>query len=124
VLCAEGAWSVMPVLQVNDRTIALDDEGYLVNFQDWDEEVACELAARSDVGELSAESISMLKFIRDHYRVFNFFPIVNSICRNIHAPKNCVSEKFFNPLIAWKIAGLPHPEEPIISLLEAGQSPG
>ncbi len=114
----------MPVMQVNDRTIALDDEGYLVNFQDWDEEVACELAARLDVGKLGAESISMLKFIRDHYRVFNFFPIVNSICRNIHAPKNCVSEKFFNPLIAWKIAGLPHPEEPIISLLEAGQSPG
>jgi hypothetical protein len=35
-----------------------------------------------------------------------------------------VSEKFFNPLIAWKIAGLPHPEDPVISLLEAGQSPG
>jgi TusE/DsrC/DsvC family sulfur relay protein len=114
----------MPILQVKQRTIAMDDEGYLVKFEDWDEEVARELAARSDVGELTPESIAMLKFIRDHYRVYNFFPIVNSICRNINAPKNCVSEKFFNPLIAWKIAGLPHPEEPIISLLEAGQSPG
>jgi len=114
----------MPVLKHNARTIAVDGEGYLTNFDDWDEEVASELAARADVGELPPESIGMLKFIRDYYKTYNFFPIVNSICRNIHAPKGCVTEKFFNPLIAWKIAGLPHPEEPIISLLEAGQSPG
>ena len=120
----EGACIDMPVLKVKQRTINVDDEGYLVNLDDWDEEVARALAAKADVGALTPESSAMLKFIRDHYRVYNFFPIVNSICRNIHAPKNCVSEKFFNPLIAWKIAGLPHPEEPVISLLEAGQSPG
>ncbi len=114
----------MPILKQKDRLIGLDDEGYLINFDDWDEEVARELAARADVGELSPENIAMLKFIRDHYKTYSFFPIVNSICRNIHAPKSCVAEKFFNPLSAWKIAGLPHPEEPIISLLEAGQSPG
>ena len=114
----------MPTLQAKQRVIAVDDEGYLVNFDDWDEEVACELAARADIGELTPENIGMLKFIRDHYKVYNFFPIVNSICKNMHEPKGCVAEKFFNPLVAWKIAGLPHPEEPIISLLEAGQSPG
>ncbi len=114
----------MPKLRNKDRMIAVDEEGYLVNFDDWDEDVARELAVSADVGELTPESIAMLRFIRDHYKAYNFFPIVNSICRNIHAPKDCVAEKFFNPLIAWKIAGLPHPDEPIISLLEAGQSPG
>jgi TusE/DsrC/DsvC family sulfur relay protein len=115
----------MPTLkQYRERKIEVDDDGYLVDFNDWDEEVARELAARAGVGELAPESIAMLKFIRDHYKTYNFFPIVNSICTKLHEPKKCVSEKFFNPLIAWKIAGLPHPEEPIISLLEAGQSPG
>ncbi|MHB8844021.1 MAG: TusE/DsrC/DsvC family sulfur relay protein [Nitrospirota bacterium] len=114
----------MPVMNVDKRTITVDDNGYLVHFEDWDEDAAQELAARTGVGELGQESIAMLKFIRNHYRAFNFFPIVSSICRNIHAPKNCVSVKFLNPLIAWKLAGLPHPEEPVISLLEAGQSPG
>ena len=114
----------MPVLKEKKRMIAVDDEGYLINFDDWDEGVARELAARADVRELTPEGISMLKFIRGYYKTYNFFPIVNSICRNIHAPKDCVTEKFFNPLIAWRIAGLPHPEEPVISLLEAGQSPG
>ncbi len=114
----------MPVLKHKARMIAVDDDGYLINFNEWDEDVARELAARADVGELTSESISMLKFIRDYYKKNNFFPIVNSICRNIHAPKDCVTEKFFNPLIAWKLAGLPRPDEPVISLLEAGQSPG
>lgn len=111
-------------MKIKNRIVAVDEDGYLVNFDDWDEDVARELAARANVGELTPERISMLKFIRDHYKTYNFFPIVNSICRNIHAPKDCVAEKFLNPLIAWKIAGLPHPGEPIISLLVAGQSPG
>jgi TusE/DsrC/DsvC family sulfur relay protein len=110
--------------QNNKRKMSFDDEGYLVNFNDWDEDVARELAAKAGVGELTPESIGILKFIRDHYKAYNFFPIVNSICTKLHEPKDCVTEKFFNPLVAWKIAGLPHPEEPIISLLEAGQSPG
>jgi TusE/DsrC/DsvC family sulfur relay protein len=114
----------MAVLEYNKRKITVDDDGYLVNFEDWDEDVARALAARAGVGELTPENIVVLKFIRDHYRAYNFFPIVHSICMKLHEPKNCITEKFFNPLIAWKIGGLPHPEEPIISLLEAGQSPG
>ncbi len=114
----------MPLLEHTEKAIAVDDDGYLVNFNDWNEEVARKLAARAGIGELTPDSIAMLKFIRDHYKAYNFFPIVNSICKKLHEPKDCVAEKFYNPLIAWKIAGLPHPEEPVISLLEAGQSPG
>ena len=113
----------MPILENKSRMIALDNDGYLVNFSEWDEDVARELAAREGIGELNPESIDILKFIRDHYKTYNFFPIVRSICKRVHEPKDCVNEKFMNPLIAWKIAGLPHPDEPIISLLEAGQSP-
>lgn len=114
----------MTVLENKERQITVDGEGYLANFNDWNEKVAREIAAREGVGELDSESLAMLIIIRNHYKAYNFFPIVNSICRNIHVPKDCVAERFFNPLIAWKIAGLPHPDEVIISLLEAGQSPG
>lgn len=102
----------------------MDEDGYLINFNDWDEDVARELAARAGVGELTSESIDILQFIRDHFKTYKFFPIVGSICKTVREPKDCVTEKFINPLVAWKIAGLPHPDEPIISLLEAGQSPG
>ncbi len=114
----------MTALENKERQIVVDDEGYLVYFNDWDERVARELAAREGIEELDPESLAMLTFIRDYYKAYSFFPIVNSICRNIHAPKKCVSERFFNPLIAWKLAGLPHPDDVVINLLEAGQSPG
>lgn len=114
----------MLVVENTEKKGAVDEEGYLVRFEDWDENVARMLAAREGIQELSPDSLNMLKFIRDYYKTYNFFPIVRSICRNLREPKNCVQEKFINPLIAWKIAGLPHPDEPLISLLEAGQSPG
>jgi hypothetical protein len=46
------------------------------------------------------------------------------VCKKISKPKDCMIEEFSAPLVAWKLAGLPHPEEPIISLLTAGQTPG
>ena len=82
------------------------------------------LAAREGIKALGPDRLNMLKFIRWYYRTFDFFPIINAICKKVHEPKDCVHEKFINRLIAWKVAGLPHPEEPITSLLEAGQSPG
>jgi sulfur relay (sulfurtransferase) DsrC/TusE family protein len=39
------------------KKIAVDDDGYLIDFNDWDEEVARELAVRAEVGELTPESI-------------------------------------------------------------------
>ncbi len=117
----------MPVLsfrKLRAKQLHVDADGYLTDFSEWDEAVARELARREGVGELSRDKIESLKFIREYYRRFTFFPILRSICKNVHRPKDCVTEDFLNPLIAWKIAGLPHPEEPVISLLESGQSPG
>jgi len=117
----------MPVLtsiQTKRKRVPVDEEGYLTAFDDWDEEVAKELALREGVGYLSEDKLESLRFIRNYFRKFNFFPILRAVCKNIGKPKDCVQEDFLNPLIAWKLAGLPHPEEPVISLLAAGQSPG
>ncbi len=117
----------MPVLyyvEYKGKKIAVDEGGYLVNFDDWNESVAAALAEREGIGKLTADKLEALKFIREYYKKYNFFPILNAVCKNVHLPKDCVHEEFMNPLLAWKIAGLPKAEEPVISLLEAGQSPG
>jgi TusE/DsrC/DsvC family sulfur relay protein len=114
----------MEYLELRGKKIPISGQGYLENFDDWDESVAEELARREGVGGLTEEEFVALRFIRQYYRKFNYFPIVSSVCKQVQKPKNCVHEDFINPLIAWKIAGLPEPEEPVISLLKAGQSPG
>ena len=106
------------------RDVAIDDDGYLVNFDEWNETVAQDLAGRAGLGDVTKEQMEALKFIRKFYREYHFFPLLRAVCKNIHRPKECMREDFPNPLVAWKMAGLPHAEEPIVSLLEAGQSPG
>lgn len=115
---------VLDYVEYKTKKAPVDDAGYLVNFDDWDEGIAAALAGREGVGTLTPEKLDALRFIREYYKKYNFFPILNAVCKNIHKPKDCVHEEFINPLLAWKIAGLPRPEEPVISLLEAGQSPG
>jgi TusE/DsrC/DsvC family sulfur relay protein len=114
----------MPVVEYSGLKINIDDEGYLVNFDDWNETVARAFAEREDVKELTEEKMDILKFIRGYYKQYNFFPILNAICKNVHQPRHCVHEEFIDPLKAWKIAGLPTPDEEIINLLRYGQSPG
>ena len=105
------------------KRIAIDEDGYLVNMDEWDESVARALAERMKCGQLTRDKIEILIFIREHYKKYNFFPILRSVCKNLNKPRDCMRDEFEVPLIAWKLAGLPHPEEPVISLLEAGQTP-
>jgi len=88
-------------------SVEIDEEGYLVNPEDWSESVAQALAAREDVLVLSEEMLEVVRFLRTYYKKFNAFPILNYVCKNIHQPRECVSEAFMNPEKAWKIAGLP-----------------
>ena len=104
----------MPVIVHKDLKIIVDDDGFLVNLEDWSETVASALAAQEGVGELSEDKLDILKFMREYYRKYNFFPIVRFVCKNVHQPRNCVTEQFIDPVKAWKIAGLPNPGEEVI----------
>jgi len=94
--------------------INVDSDGFLVNSADWTEEVARVLAAREGIADLPEHRIDILKFMREYYLKHKFFPIVRYVCKNVHQPKNCVTEQFVDPVTAWKIAGLPNPGEEVI----------
>ncbi len=117
----------MPVLDYIEtkegtKRVAIDEEGYLVNMDDWDETVAGTLAERMGLGQITGDKLEILKFTREYYKKYNFFPILRAVCKNLRKPPDCMLDEFEVPLVAWKLAGLPHPEEPVISLLTAGQS--
>lgn len=102
----------MPRFEYEGITIAVDEEGYLLNFEDWNEKVACALAEREEVSKecpLTAEKMAILKFMREYYKEHNSFPVLRAVCKNIHQPRDCTYEQFPDPLSAWKIAGLPKP---------------
>ncbi|MEW6109562.1 MAG: TusE/DsrC/DsvC family sulfur relay protein [Nitrospirota bacterium] len=107
----------MPVIEYSGLKINLDDEGYLVNYDDWNEKVACAIAEREEVEELKEEMMEIIKFLREYYKQYNHFPVLSGVCRNVHQEKECMQHRFMDPLKAWKIAGLPKPSEQVIGYL-------
>jgi TusE/DsrC/DsvC family sulfur relay protein len=104
----------MPVIEHEGLKIILDDDGFLDRLEDWTEQIARVLAAREGIADLTEDGIDILKFMREYYRKYHFFPIVRYVCKNVHQPNNCIAEKFMDPVKAWKIAGLPNPGEEVI----------
>ena len=104
----------MPIIEHNGIKVNLDDKGFLLHFEDWDEKIAGIFAEREGIGVLTEDRIDILKFMREYYKKYNFFPIVRQVCKNVHQAKNCINEKFIDPVKAWKIAGLPYPGDEVI----------
>ncbi len=111
----------MPNMEISGALVEVDEEGYLVNFEDWNEQIACVLAEREGITDpcpLTGERMDILKFLRDYYKKFQSFPIVQYVCKNVHQPKSCESEQFLDPIKAWKIAGLPRPTTEVFAYIK------
>lgn len=53
-------------LDVNGHIVETDDQGYLVDPEDWDDEVAEALASQAGI-KLSDEHKEVMRFMRDYY---------------------------------------------------------
>ena len=108
----------MATIEHGDLSINVDDDGYLLDMEEWNEKVACALTQTvEDVDEcdLTDERIEILKFMRDYYKKFESFPVIRHVCKNVHQANECLYEQFIDPIKAWKIAGLPKPTPDAIS---------
>ena len=110
----------MATLDVEGSRVEIDEEGYLSNFQDWNEKVACALAEREGLVSkcpLNEERMNILRFMREYYQKFDAFPIIQAVCKNVHQPRSCLYEDFLDPIQAWKIAGLPQPTTEVLAYI-------
>ncbi len=97
----------MSVLECSEKTVELDENGFLLNLEDWDENVAQSLATTVGIDTLNREQLEIITFMRNYYLKFKAFPLLGQVCKIVHQPGKCVNEQFINPEKAWKIAGLP-----------------
>lgn len=111
----------MTTLTYHDETIMLDPEGYLTDYESWTEKTACALADNEGIaGEcpLDEDRMDILRFIRDYYKKFEAFPIVRAVCKRVGQPMDCQYQQFPDPVIAWKIAGLPRPTPEVLAKIK------
>ena len=100
----------MADLVVGDRTLALDEDGFLEDASQWDEEVAEKLAETEEV-ELTPEHWKIINYLRDYYAEFGVAPMVRKMLRDTGKSNGEIYELFPSGpgKGACKIAGLLKP---------------
>lgn len=91
--------------------VQTDVDGYLLDGSAWSEAVAFELAAASGIERLSERHWAIIRALREGYAAGDpdLFPRISGICKSLGFGERCISELFGDPVIAWKVAGLPKP---------------
>ena len=106
----------MPYIDAGDRSIELNNDGFLVHFNDWNKEVATALADRENL-RLAHCHWEAIRYLRDFYSEFETNPsprkVVKSVGERLTAGK-CTT-KTLDEIFpqggcrqACRIAGLPH----------------
>jgi len=70
-------------ITINGETIALDDDGFLVNPDDWSPQVA-EYFSTSDGLLLTDEHWQVIQFAREYYRTFRIGPMPKVIIKRLN----------------------------------------
>lgn len=101
----------MAVVDVNGHSVELDEDGFMVNLDEWNEEVAAYLAKTEDVEELTEEHWKLVNYLKDYYKEFGIAPMVRKMCKDTGFKLKEIYDLFpTGPAKgACKIAGLPKP---------------
>ena len=103
----------MREIEIKGKKIKLNEEGFLVNPEEWDEEVARELARLEEgINELTEDHWAVINYIRNYYLEKNLAPMVRKICQTTGFPLKYIFELFPSGPAkgACKVAGLPKPD--------------
>jgi len=88
-----------------------DVNGFLVDPELWDRDLALRIAAQLDLGELEESHWAVIDYLREHYLDSSTLPWEGNVCRDLDLIEDCVQRLFGGPIEAWKVAGLPDPGE-------------
>jgi len=106
------------MLHIDGRAIATNNDGYLDNFDEWNEAIALAIAANANIA-LTPAHWEIIHTLRDFYRQFEQSPAMRPLvkyigqCCGADKGNSIYLLKLFpgSPAkIASKIAGLPRPE--------------
>lgn len=68
----------MPVTTLNGREIHVDDEGFLTEYDEWDEDLAKVLAGNIGI-DLTDDHWKVIKFVREDYKAQGETPTIRRV---------------------------------------------
>lgn len=101
----------MPEINVNGKTIEVDEDGFLVDLGQWDEDVAIFLAKEEGVEELTEDHWKLINYLKDYFKEYGIAPMVRKMTKQSGYSLKEIYDLFPSGPAkgACKIAGLPKP---------------
>ncbi|TYO95967.1 TusE/DsrC/DsvC family sulfur relay protein [Desulfallas thermosapovorans] len=101
----------MAFLEVDGKQIELDEDGFVLNPDEWTEGVAIAFAEGEGIKELTDDHWKVIHYLRDYYKQFQVAPMVRKMCKQTGYSLKQIYELFPSGPAkgACKLAGLPKP---------------
>jgi len=68
--------------QIDNREVEFNDSGFMMDFDEWDDEIANALAAADEL-ELTEDHWTVISFIRDFFGEYEITPSVNAVIKSV-----------------------------------------
>jgi len=101
----------MTATEIAGRTLEVDGEGFLVHPEDWNRELAEQIARESGVPELTHRHWQVVEFMRERYLATGTAPSIRSLGKQSGVPIKELYQLFPKgpAKLAAKIGGIPKP---------------
>lgn len=98
-------------LEVNGQVIELDEDGFMLEPDLWDADIALALAKTEEIDELTEEHWVIINYLRDYFKEFGIAPMIRKLTKTTGYKLNKIYELFPSGPAkgACKVAGLPKP---------------
>ena len=101
----------MANIEVNGQTVELDEDGFLVKLDQWNEDVARYLAKEEGVDELNEDHWKIINYLKGYFAEYGIAPMVRKMTKESGYSLKEIYDLFPSGPAkgACKVAGLPKP---------------
>ena len=101
----------MATMNIAGKQVEIDEDGFLVNPEDWNEDVVKAFASLEDVSELTEDHWKLIDYLRNYYKQFGIAPMIRKMCKDTGFTLKQIYDLFPSGPAkgACKLAGLPKP---------------
>ncbi|MCP4291200.1 MAG: TusE/DsrC/DsvC family sulfur relay protein [bacterium] len=102
----------MPIFENGKIRVDLDEKGYLLDPEQWNDKVAQALAQDEGIDKLTEEHWRVIDYLREFQEEHNTAPMIRILCRETGYTLMQIYDLFENGPAkgACRVAGLPRPD--------------
>ncbi len=101
----------MGIIDVNGQPVEVDEDGFSVDPEVWNEQIVQSFAKLEGVGELTENHWKVIHYLRNYWKQFGTAPMIRKLCKETGFTLQEIYQMFPSGPAkgACKLAGLPKP---------------